>query len=67
MAFPEAMICELSIFNRDGELSMTVAHTVSETVNVRRFGEEVLDLSYGEARALAKALRVIIGELEGRA
>ena len=58
----DAMICTIGIFDSDGEESMTVEHTVSAEIKISQYGTEKLFISYDDARALAKALTMLITE-----
>jgi hypothetical protein len=56
------MICTIGIFDEDGEQSLQVEHTTDGDVWVCRYGERTMNLSYGECRALVRALTVIMSE-----
>ncbi len=62
MILTNAQICEIVIFDSAGKESIKVAHTVSEDVIIFRYGKHAMELCYGECRALAKALKVMMSE-----
>lgn len=60
----DAMICTIGVFDSEGEESLSILHTVSETVLVKQYGSTVLDLNYDEAMALHRALSVMVTQSE---
>lgn len=59
----DAQICIIKIFDADGAESIEVAHTVAGTIKITHYGDNVADFDYDEARAVMKALRVLLEEV----